>query len=204
LTGSGKLNQPLRLASAQLTVLLLAALTALLLAPGKASAAAHTTGPGNTRPLTINAATTAISPASYAYDSPTRLSPTHTSATQAQAHAGTGAAGRQLPLVGQDRPTSRACVAAEDAASQVPGRLARVVDARAAGSPTLGAPGSGRVFVAAADDLNGISTSEGIAQRLTLLDEAGKLRTGPFEVSTFDTPAEGPASPVFRTNPGFL
>jgi len=92
--------------------------------------------------------------------------------------------------------------AAEDAG--IPSRLARVTDADVAGSPTLGAPGSTSVFVTPAEDLEGIETSEGIAQRLTLVDDAGKLQEGPFAVTTFDTPEEGLASPVFRTNPGFV
>lgn len=33
---------------------------------------------------------------------------------------------------------------------------------------------------------------------------AGKLRQGPFSVSTFDTPSEGLGVPVFRSNPGFV
>ncbi len=68
----------------------------------------------------------------------------------------------------------------------------------------LGPPGGGRVFVTAADDIEGITTSQGLAQRLTLLDDAGKLREGPFSVSAFDTPSEGLGVPVFRSNPGFV
>lgn len=86
----------------------------------------------------------------------------------------------------------------------VPTRLARVTEAKFAASPSLGPPGAGRVFVTAAEDIEGISTSQGLAERLTLLDDAGKLREGPFAVTTFDTPAEGLGVPVFRTNPGFV
>jgi len=38
---------------------------------------------------------------------------------------------------------------------------------------------------------------------LTLLNRAGDLRRGPFAIIEFDTPA-GIASPVLRTNPGFV
>ena len=43
-----------------------------------------------------------------------------------------------------------------------------------------------------------------MAWRLTLVDETGALRSGPFAVITFDTPVMGVASPVLRTNPGFV
>lgn len=86
----------------------------------------------------------------------------------------------------------------------VPQRLARVVDADFAGSPRLGGPGADRVFVTAADDIAGISTSRGLAQRLTLLDDSFKPRSGPFAVIEFDAPMSGLGSPVFRSNPGFV
>jgi RHS repeat-associated protein len=98
---------------------------------------------------------------------------------------------------------TEASLAAEDSGG-IPSRLARVTEAKFAGSPSLGPPGSDRVFVTAAEDIEGITTSQGIAERLTLLDDAGKLREGPFSVSTFDTPEEGLGTPVFRTNPGFV
>lgn len=55
----------------------------------------------------------------------------------------------------------------------------------------------------AADDLAGISTSSGIAERLTLLGPGGKPISCPFRVLEFDIPA-GIASPLRRTNPGFI
>jgi RHS repeat-associated protein len=88
--------------------------------------------------------------------------------------------------------------------SFIAGRLARVVDARFANSPTLGAPGASDVFVVAADDIAGISRSSDLAQRLSLVDSAGNLRQGPFAIIEFDTPASELASPVFRSNPGFV
>jgi|GEM_PF-1630975 len=90
------------------------------------------------------------------------------------------------------------------ATNKVPTRLSRVVETPFANKPTLGAPGSSDVFVTAADDLAGITSSSGAAQRLTLLDNAGNLRQGPFSVIDFDAPASGLASPVFRNNTGFM
>ncbi len=86
----------------------------------------------------------------------------------------------------------------------IPRRLARVVPARYAESPTLGAPGAQEVFVTAAEDIAGITTSRGLAERLTLVDEAGNLIEGPFAVFEFDAPVSGVASPVFRSSPGFV
>jgi RHS repeat-associated protein len=95
-------------------------------------------------------------------------------------------------------------VAARNVANPVPSTMARVVDARFVNSPTLGGPGAADVFVTAASDIRGITTSQGLANRLTLLDNAGNLRQGPFGVIEFNTPASGVASPVFRNNPGFV
>jgi RHS repeat-associated protein len=86
----------------------------------------------------------------------------------------------------------------------IPSRLARVVSARWAASPSLGASGASRPFVTAADDIAGIETSGGLAERLTLVDKSGKLLPGPYSVTEFDTPLQGLGSPVFRTNPGFV
>lgn len=86
----------------------------------------------------------------------------------------------------------------------VPQRLARVIDADFINAPRLGGPGTDRVFVTAADDIAGITSSGELAERLTLLDDSFKLRRGPFAVLEFDTPAAGLGSPVFRTNPGFV
>ena len=82
--------------------------------------------------------------------------------------------------------------------------MAHVVDARFANSPTLGGSSAADVFVTAADDISGITTSQGLANRLTLLDNAGNLRRGPFAVFEFDTPANGLGSPIFRNNTGFI
>ena len=94
--------------------------------------------------------------------------------------------------------------AAKGVSNSVPSTMARIVDARFVNSPGLGGPGAADVFVTAASDIRGITTSQGLANRLTLLDNAGNLRQGPFGVIEFSTPASGIASPVFRSNPGFI
>lgn len=94
--------------------------------------------------------------------------------------------------------------AAKNVANPVPSTMARVVDASLVNRPTLGFSGANDVFVTAASDIRGITTSQGLANRLTLLDNAGNLRQGPFGVIEFNTPASGVASPVFRNNPGFI
>jgi RHS repeat-associated protein len=86
----------------------------------------------------------------------------------------------------------------------IPSRLARVAPARYAESPTLAAPEAQDAFVTAADDIAGIKTSRGLAERLTLVDEANNLIEGPFAVFEFDAPTSGIASPTFRSNPGFV
>jgi hypothetical protein len=78
-----------------------------------------------------------------------------------------------------------------------------VVPAEFAGTSTLSAPDAGDVFVTAADDIAGITSAAGIAERLTLVDEAGNVIPGARAIIEFDTPL-GLASPVFRTNPGFV
>ena len=86
----------------------------------------------------------------------------------------------------------------------LPARLARIVPAEFAPSATLAAPGETEAFVTSASDIAGINTGAGLAQRLTLLDSSGNLIPGARAIIEFSTPAEGLASPVFRTNPGFI
>lgn len=94
-------------------------------------------------------------------------------------------------------------LAAKGVANPVPQQVARVVETRVAGrAQRLGPPGASDVFVTSADDIAGMSSAQ-IAKRLALYDDAGRLRSGPFSVFEFDTPA-GIASPVFRTTPGFV
>jgi hypothetical protein len=86
----------------------------------------------------------------------------------------------------------------------IPARLARVVPADFVDSATLAAPGATDAFVTSAADIAGINSGFGLAERLTLLDNSGNLIPGARAVIEFDTPAEGLASPVFRSNPGFI
>ena len=86
----------------------------------------------------------------------------------------------------------------------IPSRLARVIEAELLGRiRRLGPPGAEDVFVSNAGEVSSISSSRVLAERLTLLNKAGELRTGPFAVIEFDVPA-GIASPIFRTNRGFV
>jgi len=62
----------------------------------------------------------------------------------------------------------------------------------------------GEVFVTAAEDISNIVNSQHLANRLTLVDDLGTLRRGPFTVIEFDTPSFGIASPVNREIPGFI
>jgi hypothetical protein len=82
--------------------------------------------------------------------------------------------------------------------------MARVISADFLTGSRLGAPGATEVWVTAAEDLAGITTSEGLAQRLTLVDSAGALIPGPRAVTEFDAVTESLASPVLRDAPGFV
>jgi RHS repeat-associated protein len=89
-------------------------------------------------------------------------------------------------------------------ANPIPARMARAIPAEFAGGARLGARGANEAWVTAAEDLAGISTSEGLAQRLTLVDSTGASIPGPRAVIEFDAVTEGLASPVFRDAPGFV
>ena len=87
--------------------------------------------------------------------------------------------------------------AAEGAAWTAPSTLVRVIPG---GIPatTLGAPGALDVFVTTPEAIEGLDAA-GIAQRLTIPESPSG-----FQVIQFSTPESGLASPVFRTNPGFV
>ena len=87
--------------------------------------------------------------------------------------------------------------AARGVANPVPTTLARVIPD---GIPatTLGRTGAADVFVTAADDIAGMNAAQ-IAERLTIQGSP----TG-FRIFEFPTPQTGLASPVFRTDPGFI
>ena len=85
-----------------------------------------------------------------------------------------------------------------------PNRLARVVPALFANAVTLAPAGRAEAFVAAAEDLEGITTALELAERLTLVDGAGSLLHGPWAIIEFDAPEVGLASPVISEIPGFI
>jgi RHS repeat-associated protein len=92
------------------------------------------------------------------------------------------------------------CPVTRGVSNPVPSTVARVVPdnpiTRASG--TLGRPGANDVFVTAADDIRGLNAKQ-IAERLTIPESP----TG-FRVIEFPTPKSGIASPVNRTDPGFI
>lgn len=91
----------------------------------------------------------------------------------------------------------RAIQAAENVANAVPGTMARVIP-NGRTVTTLGRPGATDVFVTAADDIAGMNSAQ-IARRLAIPESP----TG-FRVIEFPTPSQGVATPVFRTDPGFI
>ena len=88
--------------------------------------------------------------------------------------------------------------AASKAVNAVPSMLARVIPADI-DAATLGAPTAKDVFVTAASDLSRITTPAGIAKRLGI-PAAKAFRVIEFPASS----VEGLASPINRTNPGFV
>jgi len=87
-------------------------------------------------------------------------------------------------------------LAAEGIANPVPSTLARVIPGEGP-FPTLGLPGSADVFVTDPAAISGMTPAQ-ISQRL------GIPASDTFSVIQFPTPAQGLASPVFRSNPGFI
>ena len=87
--------------------------------------------------------------------------------------------------------------AAKTVANPLPSTMARVIP-EGIPATTLGRPGAADVFVTAADDIAGMNASQ-IANRLGIPQSP----TG-FRVFEFPTPQSGVASPVFRTDPGFI
>lgn len=80
----------------------------------------------------------------------------------------------------------------------IPDKVARVISKDDVASPaTLGRPGADDVFVTDPADIKGLD-SKGIADKLTIPES----QSG-FHVIEFNTPS-GIASPVNRTNPGFV
>ena len=82
-------------------------------------------------------------------------------------------------------------------ANPIPATLARVIP-NGIDATSLGAPGATDVFVTNAAELEGLNAQQ-IAAKLGIPENP----TG-FQVIEFPTPNSGLASPVFRTNPGFI
>jgi hypothetical protein len=71
-------------------------------------------------------------------------------------------------------------------------------------SQTLAGPEAIEAFVTSSNDIAGINTGIGLAERLTLVDNSDNLIPGGRAIIEFDAPTTGLASPVFRTNSGFI
>jgi len=93
--------------------------------------------------------------------------------------------------------SAAAGVGASTADTVLPTTLARVIP-NGINATTLGAPGAADVFVTDAAELEGLSAQQ-IATKLGIPESP----TG-FQVIEFPTPSEGLASPILRSNPGFV
>ena len=80
--------------------------------------------------------------------------------------------------------------------NEIPDELARVIPGKGP-FPTLGPPSRSDVFVTAADDIAGMTPGQ-IAERLTI------PKSDTFTIVRFPAPPSGVASPVFRTDEGFV
>jgi RHS repeat-associated protein len=114
------------------------------------------------------------------------------SPTVARVAAAIGAA-----FKGEQARNSSSSSVAKTIANPVPSTMARVIPERIPAT-TLGRPGAADVLVTAAKDIAGKNASQ-IANRLGIPQSP----TG-FKVFEFSTPQSGVASPVFRTDPGFI
>ena len=83
-------------------------------------------------------------------------------------------------------------------------RLARVISAKFSKTRRLASAGEEEASVTAAEDLEGITTAVELAERLTLVDEAGSLLPGPWVIFEFDAPEVGLDTPVVYETPGFV
>ena len=79
-------------------------------------------------------------------------------------------------------------------------KLARVITMDIDNPIKLGPSNSKTVLVTKLDDIVGINTSSGLAERLTLLDKSGNFRQGPFTVVEFDNPGIKLTLPKFYNN----
>jgi hypothetical protein len=81
-------------------------------------------------------------------------------------------------------------------ANPIPDNLARVTPGDTS-YPTLGPPGDADVFVTDAKAIEGLNPAQ-ISQKLTIPPSES------YTVTEFETPQSGLASPINRTNPGFV
>jgi len=93
-------------------------------------------------------------------------------------------------------PTKALRRVAKSLDNSIPRELARVIAGKGH-FPTLGPPSRDDVFVTAAEDIAGLNSRQ-IAQRLTI-NEADE-----FTVIRFRTPSTGLATPINRSDPGFV
>jgi RHS repeat-associated protein len=110
------------------------------------------------------------------------------------------AASTVIPVAGiVDRSLATVATTASDTviANPVPSTLARVIP-NGINATTLGAPSAADVFVTDAAQLEGLNAQQ-IAAKLTIPESPSG-----FQVIEFPTPQRGLASPVFRSNPGFV
>jgi hypothetical protein len=117
----------------------------------------------------------------------------------------TGVAGAAVRAVGSLVETANVAsnvqliaVGANNLANPVSSTLARVVPGNI-NPTTLGAPGAIDVFVTNASELNGLTAAE-IAKKLTIPESPTGFRIFEFPSAN----VTGIASPVGRTNPGFI
>jgi RHS repeat-associated protein len=103
----------------------------------------------------------------------------------------------KIRIIDQFGDAGRIAEAAKTVANPVPSTMARVIP-EGIPATTLGRPGAADVFVTAADDIAGMNAVQ-IANRLGIPQSP----TG-FRVFEFPTPQSGVASPVFRSDPGFI
>jgi len=86
--------------------------------------------------------------------------------------------------------------AARGAANEIPGTVARVIPGNV-NPATLGRVGASDVFVTAAEDIAGLNPAQ-LAERLAIKPSSS------YTIFQFSTPAEGLASPILRSDPGFI
>jgi RHS repeat-associated protein len=92
--------------------------------------------------------------------------------------------------------TAGAKISSTEISNAIPSELARVIPGKGPYT-SLGLPGESDVFVTAAEDIAGL-TAEQISKRLAI------PASDTFTVIRFPTPKNGLASPVLRSNPGFI